>query len=83
MIFIELIIGAILVIILTALICMVVDGATIESALIGILILIIAVQKLDTLRLVDTSPIISLAITAFVISVIGIFLSAAVHKLTH
>lgn len=83
MIFIELILGAILVIIITIIICMIVDAATIESALIGIIILIIAVQKLDTIRLVNTSPIISLAISAFVISVIGIFLSAFVHKITH
>lgn len=83
MILIDLIIAAVFVIIITAIICMIVDGATTESVLIGLIILIVAVQKLDTIRLVDTSPIISIAVSAFVISIIGVFLSRAIHKITH
>ena len=79
---IDLILAAILVIIITAIICMVVDGAYTESALIGIIILIIAIQKLDTIQLVNTSPLISLAISAFVISILGIFSSMVIHSLS-
>ena len=79
---IDLILAAILVIIITAIICMVVDGAYTESALIGIIILIIAIQKLDSIQLVNTSPLISLAISAFVISVLGIFSSMVIHSLS-
>ena len=79
---IDLILAAIFVIIITAVICQVIDGAYTESTLIGILILIFAVQKLDTIQVVNTSPIISLAISAFVISVLGIFSSMAIHSLS-
>lgn len=83
MILIELMVAFVLVVVITIFICELVGEPYVESSLIGIIILIIATQKLETLRLVDTSPIISLTISAFMISVIGIFLSTAIHKITH
>ncbi len=83
MMLIDLILAAILVIIITAIICQIVDGAYTESALIGIIILIFAVQILDTIQIVNTSPIISLAISACGISFLGVFLAMAVHKIDH
>ncbi len=79
---IDLILAAIFVIVITALICQVIDGAYTESVLMGIIILIFAVQLLDTIQIVPVSPIISLAISAFLISVLGIFSSMIVHSIS-
>jgi len=81
MILIDLIIAGLFVLLITTFICMVFDASYTESVLIGVLILIIAVQKIDTLRIVDTSPIMSLIISAAAISVVGVFLSVVVHQI--
>lgn len=79
---IDLILAGTFIIIITALICSVFDGAYTESVLIAIIILMFAVQGLDTIQFVNISPIISLAISAFLISIIGVFSSMAIHKIS-
>jgi len=80
---IDLIIAAIFIIIITAVICQVVDGAYAESVFIGIIILIIVIYEFDTIRIVNTSPIFSLAISALLISAVGTLLSMVVHRTAH
>lgn len=83
MILIDLIIGTILIIIITLILCEIFGASYIEASLIGLVFLIIAVSKLDTIRLVNTSPILSIAISAFVISVISICASIFLHNLIY
>lgn len=79
--FIDLILAMIFVIIITAIICFFVDGAYKESVLIGILILLIVTKTVSTIQFIDTSPILSLIISAVVISFVGVLFSVAIHEI--
>lgn len=80
MMLIDLILAVIFIIIITALICMACDGAVTESALIGIVILLLTFLKIDTIQVVNTTPIISIIISALIISMVAILASMFIHK---